>query len=73
MNHSNAVKYKGSLISSYCHILKGLLEAFQYGYWCPQSESRVPDNVDLSEDCLYLNIWRPRPVEQNRAVMVSGK
>ena len=26
----------------------------------------------MSEDCLFLNIYRPRPVKENRAVMVNG-
>ena len=25
----------------------------------------------MSEDCLFLNIYRPRPVKENRAVMVN--
>ena len=41
--------------------------------WCDISGACGPAAVpEQSEDCLFLNIWRPRPVSQNRAVMVGN-
>ena len=35
-----------------------------------QRPSNVTIDLPMSEDCLNLNIFIPRPIEQNRAVMV---
>jgi para-nitrobenzyl esterase len=52
---------------------KGILNADKFGPACPQISSRSGiENVgNMSEDCLYLNVWTPaRDPEQKLPVMV---
>lgn len=37
---------------------------------CPQPETLGPPELDVSEDCLYLNVWAPDPLPENAPVMV---
>ena len=65
------MQYNYTIVYYIQYTLLGLLEAFEYQNECIQPESyRNTTNDGESENCLYLNVWRPRPVQQNRAVMV---
>ncbi|MPC17299.1 Esterase FE4 [Portunus trituberculatus] len=37
---------------------------------CPQLSSRVPGAIEGQEDCLYLNVYTPKPSPSNLPVMV---
>ncbi len=52
---------------------EGILEANTYGAICPQAPGLEPNSEELntSEDCLYLNIWTPaKSAEEKLPVMV---
>ena len=76
MFQTNTAICDDALIILLANLIAGVYKAFDYGSACIQ----FPDNPnttlplwsigDVSEDCLYLNLWVPRPRKQNRAVMV---
>jgi len=48
---------------------EGVLNATQYSATCPQPGS--PAHLNMSEDCLYLNVWTPaRSADEKLPVMV---
>ncbi|WP_053219302.1 carboxylesterase/lipase family protein [Virgibacillus senegalensis] len=53
---------------------EGIREAFEYGPVCPQpQESAAMQGIkteDMSEDCLYLNVWTPNSSKKDLPVMV---
>ncbi|MDQ0271903.1 carboxylesterase/lipase family protein [Cytobacillus purgationiresistens] len=53
---------------------EGTRDATEYGSVCPQNREiaeRLGTPVDqMSEDCLYLNVWTPLKSEEKRPVMV---
>lgn len=49
--------------------LPGTWVADRYGDSCYQWNYEY---LPYSEDCLCLNVWRPHPHKENRAVMVGG-
>lgn len=63
---------------SQVHLSAGMLKAHDYGKSCAQAQVELDPTFDIwykgieyDEDCLYLNIWVPRPKREKRAVMVS--
>ncbi len=50
---------------------KGSRAATDFGFACPQAESRTLSDSDMDEDCLTLNIWSPaRSKSERLPVMV---
>jgi len=50
---------------------KGSRAATDFGFACPQAESRALSDSDMDEDCLTLNIWTPaRAKSEGLPVMV---
>lgn len=49
---------------------QGLYEADSYGDQAPQVRSMLADPGPMSEDCLRINIWTPRPDGKRRPVML---
>jgi acetyl esterase/lipase len=49
---------------------QGILDAIKYGASCPQPENSFTGDEPQNEDCLFLNIWSPRPDDKKRPVMV---
>ncbi len=45
---------------------KGSRAATDFGFACPQAESRTLSDSDMDEDCLTLNIWTPARTESER-------
>ena len=45
-------------------------QASQFGNNCMQPTSTAPSGNPVSEDCLYLNVWRPAAATQAAPVMV---
>lgn len=48
----------------------GEFEAFDYGDQSPQTPNAIAGEEPMSEDCLRINIWTPRPDVQKRPVML---
>jgi para-nitrobenzyl esterase len=54
---------------------RGVLAANRLHAVCPQDRDQLEEYPDArkrfsDENCLYLNVWRPRPARQGRPVMV---
>ena len=51
--------------------ITGVYDAVDQTRACLQIDTPAPPDVgEQSEDCLHLNMWRPRPFKGSRAVMV---
>lgn len=48
----------------------GDFEAFEYGDQAPQTPNPIAGEEAMSEDCLRINIWTPRPDGAKRPVML---
>lgn len=49
---------------------QGILNAIEYGASCPQPKNSFTGDEAQNEDCLFLNIWSPKPDDKKRPVMV---